>query len=112
MALRYGLIAMLATASLALAGAASTAPATGSPTGGKCGGLPGLKCGSDKDYCMLKPGQCPIADAQGVCKTKPQICNKIYLPVCGCDEKTYGNACEASVGVMSKGKCKAKASKG
>lgn len=113
MALRHGLIAILATTSLALAGMASAAPNAGgaAPTGGKCGGIAGLKCASDKDYCMLKAGQCHVADAQGTCKAKPEVCTEVELPVCGCDGKTYGNACKASrsgVNVMSKGKCKSK----
>ena len=38
----------------------------------------------------------------------PCLCNKIYEPVCGCNNKTYGNACLATcsgVDTFSEGKC-------
>lgn len=85
---------------------AAAAPAAATPaaavaelgtveTGGTCGTIAGLKCKSSKDFCKTKVGQCGVADAEGVCTTKPEICPKDYRPVCDCDAKQHGNACEA-----------------
>jgi hypothetical protein len=62
---------------------------------GTCGGIAGLACGAG-EYCAFGVARCGIADDAGTCAPVPDVCPAFVDPVCGCDGREYGNACEAA----------------
>ncbi len=74
-----------------------------------CGGFAGIPCADERQYCNFAPAtRCGSGDQGGVCAPKPEVCPALYKPVCGCDDETYGNSCEAAsngVSVVHDGEC-------
>jgi len=61
-----------------------------------------------ENYCATEIGQCSAPS--GECAIKPEMCTQDFNPVCGCDGKTYSNACGAAaagVNVAQAGECAA-----
>lgn len=74
---------------------------TGCPTGTYC-------------HYELSDG-CGYADQGGVCQPRPEACDDLYSPVCGCDQTTYPNECTAQMAgwsVLHEGACEAASSCG
>ena len=83
--------------------------------GGQADSAPGTPggCATNADceagrYCHLDQG-CKVSGAKrGQCKPRPQGCDLLHDPVCGCDGKTHGNTCAAhaaGTNVLYKGAC-------
>jgi len=76
-------------------------------TGQLCGGFAGLPCPTGQ-FCDMSSHCGAIADASGTCQPTGGGCIAVWLPVCGCDGKTYPSDCDRmSAGVLkaSDGEC-------
>ena len=71
-----------------------------------CGGSTGETCDAGQ-YCKRDEGECD-EETEGVCADMPMNCPNTLDPVCGCDDMTYDNECNAAaagVNVAYTGEC-------
>lgn len=64
--------------------------------GSLCGGIVGAECSGDEFCDYPDEALCGAADGAGVCRSRPMGCSGMFAPVCGCDGRTYDNACKAN----------------
>jgi hypothetical protein len=84
---RFIMLAAIGAAALAW----TVADADAAKLGRRCGGPLGITCGHGM-WCDPTPGHCRPG-ARGHCVKVPQVCTDIFMPVCGCNGKTFPNDC-------------------
>lgn len=75
--------------------------------GQPCGGPERVRCDSAL-WCEQPRGTCDGSNISGTCVKLPISCDAIYLPVCGCDKKTYESDCDTrgKVQIDNDGECR------
>lgn len=89
-------------------GEGTTVDETGEGEGRACGSRGMEPCG-EGEFCHFSlEAACGATDRPGQCEAIPVVCTREYLPVCGCDGRSYGNTCSALAGgtsVAREGSC-------
>ncbi len=77
-------------------------------SGRRCRSARALECDSG-EYCDFPVGAaCGARGRAGVCRPRPELCTREYMPVCGCDGRTWPTRCVAAsqgVDAASDGAC-------
>ena len=108
--MRLKLISIVAAAAALMAAGASTAAPRQSflEDGKTCTTDDGKACRVGA-YCKRAYGACTeVPKGEGVCTPIPDLCGDQGKPVCGCNGKTYENACMAEIdeaNVAHEGSC-------
>ena len=65
---------------------------------GACGSPRAPMMCAQTHFCDRPIGTCPERNEStgGTCQPRPQGCNRLFRPVCGCDNATHPNSCEAN----------------
>lgn len=83
-------------ASIFAAGAAGKCqPCNLPPRGVTSCGTQGAPACPGGEFCDFLE-KCGRTNTGGVCAVRPHVCSPVSAPVCGCDETTYANSCEAA----------------
>lgn len=82
--------------------------AAGGDVGATCGTRGAGPCAEGLSCIHPQTANCGETDAPGTCQRRPEVCTMQYDPVCGCDGRTYPNACGAAAAgasVRARGEC-------